>query len=666
MTVKNQKIVFSSEFKDNTKGFQHLQGNLERLNKNISSTRANFGKLNAGIKKGFLKFKESVGIGSVFAGIGSLISLDTAAEFEDELAKVKAVVKKATGEINKATKEGITIPLDISGLEELENLSRKIGASTQFSASDALRGMKLLGTSGWNNEEIKQKIEPILKLTGAAQVNSDISSEQVSGDFSDVMGAYGLTADKMKDFGDQATWAFSNSNQTLGELMEAMKIFAPTFKSLGVAKEDAMAMQMVLSDMGVKGNIAGTAMAGFAARMVKLPAEAQNIIKSKMTPDEYSRFYDLKQDKVTDVMELFRLMIQKGFRKEEITTVLGQESGKYMISLVDDTKINKVLERRKKLKNESEDREWKDAADELNKEFLKSFRGKMKLLKSALSDLAISIGKAGLLDAMKYVTDGLTGLATALGNIPKSVLGPITIAFTGLASLVAGMATVNMVKRLIAFSGAFKLLGKSINRPKFLNIKTLTSRFSLAKMLDIASIVGLFKIKNILKPLGFVVKVFRFSLGGILGSIGAAFTYLGWFTYKNWDRIKRAFPFVEGFLDGVMSMFSTLMSWLESLQSIVSGWASSLGQNLKKLFLNVLDDPQNKSGWQFNPFEIDPHEKMEKANHNQSGKNEKEKTEISIKLDINGLPKGSKFESKSKGSGTKFDVYLGERSLAWS
>ena len=45
---------------------------------------------------------------------------------------------------------------------------------------------------------------------------------------------------------------------------------------------------------------------------------------------------------------------------------------------------------------------------------------------------------------------------------------------------------------------------------------------------------------------------------------------------------------------------------------------------------------------------------------------EKEKSEISLRLDINGAPSGSKLETKSSNKNTKFDVYLGERGVAWS
>ena len=660
-TSSNKKIVFSSEFKDNTQGFSKLQDNLDRLNKKLSVTRMGFGRIGSGIKKGFGKIKESVGIGSVFAGMGSLISLDTAAEFEDELAKVKAVVKKSTGEINKLTGEAITIPLDIKGLEELENLARKIGAGTQFSATQALEGMKLLGTSGWNNSQIKPAIKPILELTGAAQVNSDIGLAQVSGDFSDVMGAYGVASGQVKDFSDQAAWAFSNSNQTLGELMEAMKLYAPTFKKLGIAKEDALAVQMVLSDLGTKGNVAGTALAGFAARMLKLPPEAMNIIKSKMTPEEYSRFYDAKEDRVKDVMQLFALMRKKGLSNKELTTILGQESGKYMISLVDEKNINKVLEKRESLGNKDI---WEDESSRLNKQFLESFRGKVKLLKSAISDLAISIGKAGLLDVMKYLADGLTTITTAIGKIPKSVLGPLTIAVTGFTSLVAGMASVRMVKRLVSFSGAFKLLGNSMNKFKVPKI----AKFNLAKMLDIASVASLFKFKNLVKPLAFILKIFRFSLSGIIGAIASAFAYLGWFTYANWDKIKKVFPWIEGFLDSVTSSFKWFMERLSALGDLIQIWGSSAGSWLKNQFLGILDDPENKAGWKFNPFEVSPHQRMEEANHNHNRKEKKEKeqTEISLQLDINGLPNGSKLETKTNSGDAKFDVYLGERSVAWS
>ena len=572
-------------------------------------------------------------------------------------------MRKATGEINRATGEGITIPLDVTGLKDLEGLGRRLGATTQFSATDALRGMKLLGASGWDSGKIKAGLEPILNLTGAAQVNSDIGIDQVSGEFSDVMGAYGVASEGVKDFGDQAAYAFSRSNQTLSELMEAMKIYAPTFKKLGVAKEDAMAMQMVLSDLGVKGNVAGTALAGFSSRMLKLPAEAANIIKSKMTPEEYGRFYDFEKDQVRDVMEMFRLMLEKGLSNEEITTVLGQESGKYMISLVNEQNINKVLERRKNLKNKDE---WEGESKKLNDEFQKSFRGKMNALKSALSELAIAIGDSGLLDAVKFLTEAMAGVATAAGKIPRAVLGPLTVAFAGIASLVAGMATVNMAKRVIAFSGAFSRLGKVFDKVKPTKLKGAFSKFSLGKLLDLGYLASMFKLKNLLKPLGFLAKILRFSLTGILGTIAASFAYLGWFAYRNMDKIKKAIPWLNGFLGGVGSVFKSITESLSKVFEVLASWASGAGSMFKDLFLKLVGDPENKQGWQFNPFAVDPHETMKNANHNQQGKGEKEKAEISVKVDLKGLPKGSKLESKSKGANTKFDVYLGERGVAWS
>ena len=669
----NKKIVFSSEFKDNTQGFSKLQGNLDRLNKKLSFTQRNFGKIGSGLKKNFGKLKESIGVGTVFAGIGSLLSLNTAAEFEDELAKVKAVVKKATGEINKETGESITIPMDIPGLEKLEALSRKIGATTQFEGKDALVGMKLLGASNWDSDQITAGIEPILKLTGAAQVNSDIGLAQVSGDFSDVMSAYGVASAGVKDFGDQAAWAFSNSNQTLGELMEAMKIYAPTFKTLGIAKEDAMAMQMILSDLGTKGNVAGTALAGFASRMIKLPPEAENVIKSKVLPEEYAKFFDDTKDSVSDVMELFRLMLEKGFSKKEITTVLGQESGKYMISLVDEKNINKVLDRRKKLLDQGEDKIWKNYAEELNNKFLESFRGKLSLLKSSISELALVIAETGLLDALKWITDRMTDAVTAISKIPKPVMAPIVASIASIGTLFAGMFTYGLAKKAGRFSGVLGVLGKATKNLKLPNVSGLAGKINLSKILDIGNIANLLQFRNlvkIFKPLRYVFGLFRFMLGGVIAAVTSSVAYLGWFAFKNWDKIKKRFPWIKKFAEKIVSIFEILMEKLTFLSNKISGWVSSAGTWLKSQFLEFLGDPENKAGWEFNPFgpeeKVSPHKKMDNANHNQKVKVEKEKSEISLRLDIKGAPEGSKVETRSNNKNMKFDVYLGDRGVAWS
>ena len=116
------------------------------------------------------------------------------------------------------------------------------------------------------------------------------------------------------------------------------------------------------------------------------------------------------------------------------------------------------------------------------------------------------------------------------------------------------------------------------------------------------------------------------------------------------------------------SSFKWFMERLSALGDLIQIWGSSAGSWLKNQFLGILDDPENKAGWKFNPFEVSPHQRMEEANHNHNRKEKKEKeqTEISLQLDINGLPNGSKLETKTNSGDAKFDVYLGERSVAWS
>jgi TP901 family phage tail tape measure protein len=348
---------------------------------------------------GLARFAPSIGVGLAgmgpvgwgLAGVGVLgamgaysfmsHSLDTAAEAESEFIKMQEAVKRAG-----------------KSFSELQERIEELGAKTKFTATDGYIAAKQMGASGWNSEQIFHALPVLMNITGAAQITSDIGLPEVTEKLVDIMNSYDVKSDQAEIFGDQIAYAITNSSQSFSQLMDALNTFAPIAKSIGIPKEHAIAHVMVLADKGIKESVAGTAMAGFIARMPSLPKEARDIITSKFSKKEYEGFYNLKTGKIKNLSRIFELFKEKKLTTGEISTIMGQEAGKYLISLVDKDAIIKIRSNTASLG----DSKIKGIAQRLGDTNTKGYLGAVELLDSSLDGTMNKIFNKGPLKAADY------------------------------------------------------------------------------------------------------------------------------------------------------------------------------------------------------------------------------------------------------------------------
>jgi TP901 family phage tail tape measure protein len=187
--------------------------------------------------------KELKALGVAYAGIaaamGAVItkSVQTAAEFEQSMANVKAI-SQATGD----------------EFERLRNQALQLGATTKFTAAQTADAQALLAQAGFKTNEIIASLPGVLSLAAAGQTDlattADIASSALNG--------FRLNAEETARVADVLAKSSIDTNADVTDLGMALKYIAPVAASMGVSIEEAVAAIGELSNAGIKGEMAGT------------------------------------------------------------------------------------------------------------------------------------------------------------------------------------------------------------------------------------------------------------------------------------------------------------------------------------------------------------------------------------------------------------------------
>ncbi|MEM8864562.1 MAG: phage tail tape measure protein [Planctomycetota bacterium] len=207
-----------------------------------------------GVQKGLRKIErrlssvgtglQSVGKAATLAG-GSIATalapaVLTFASFDDRMRVVKAVTGATKDEFSSLTEE-----------------AKRLGATTSFSASQVADAMAELGRAGFKPQQILDSTESVLALSRATDTELPRSAEIAGA----ALRGFGYETSEMGRVTDVLTAAANGTSQTLEDLFEAMKPVAPIAAEAGESIEDTAAAIGILANNGIKGSLAGNALA---------------------------------------------------------------------------------------------------------------------------------------------------------------------------------------------------------------------------------------------------------------------------------------------------------------------------------------------------------------------------------------------------------------------
>lgn len=212
-----------SSFKDK---MAEARGELDKTAISSQNLKRDFGAIQKGA---------AIVGGAVLAGIGA--SVKVASDFEQSMAKVQAISGSTAAEFKLQ-----------------EAAAREMGAATIFSGSEAAEGLGYLAMAGFTVEEQIGSLPAVLNAAIAGNMSLGDSANIVT----NIMSAFGLTAEDSGKAVDVLAKAANSANTDIPLMGEAFKMVAPVANALGWSIEETAAAIGELGNVGISGSQAGT------------------------------------------------------------------------------------------------------------------------------------------------------------------------------------------------------------------------------------------------------------------------------------------------------------------------------------------------------------------------------------------------------------------------
>lgn len=516
---------------------KEFSSQMQNANRSIKSMSNSMKKTGASL---------TAGLTLPLVGLGAL-ALKTFSDFEQEMAKVKAISGATSDEFKLLT----------------EN-AKKLGATTKYTASEVAELQLNYSKLGFDPSEILQVTDATLAL--AAATGEDLADSATVA--ASTLRGFGLEASETTRVTDVMAKSFSSSALDLEKFKTSMAILAPVAKSANVSLEEATGYLSVLVNAGIDASTAGTGL-----RNIFL-----DIAESGMTLDEalYSIVNSTNQN--ATAMDLF------GKRGATVASVLAEN-------------YTQAKNFAHEYKNAS------GAAAEMAGVMNNTLQGAFLRMKSAMEGAMIAIGEqlapvfskladfvSLLLDKFNNLSDGtkkfiviLGGIAAAIGPLMAlagTLLPAIATGFTILTGpigiVIAALTSIGVViykhwepikKTLVDIANYFIDLYNESTLFR-IAVEAVTSGFK--NMFDVAvfvfdalsSVVGLFidQVKTGFSALGKIIK--------------GALTF-------NWGLIQ------EGLKDSISGAQENLSRFVDNIKGDFKKLSTGISENINEAIDNV-------------------------------------------------------------------------------
>ncbi|WP_239779639.1 phage tail tape measure protein [Mammaliicoccus sp. R-M65] len=507
-------------------------------------------------------------------------------EFDDSMRKVQAT----SGASGKQ-------------LDQLKAKAREMGATTKFSATDSAEALNYMALAGWKTNDMVKGLPGIMNLAAAS--GEDLA--QVSDIVTDGLTAFGLKAKDSGRFADVLAAASANANTNVLGMGEAFKYAAPVAGALGYTIEDTSIAIGLMSNAGVKGQKAGTALRTMFTNLAKPTKAMKNQMEELGITITDSNGEMLPMRDVLDQLREKFSGLSKDQQASAAATIFGKEAMSGALAVInasesDYTKLSKAID-----KSEG-------SATAMSKTMESGLGGSLRELRSAAEELGLSIFESvqpalkGMVSGLKNTVDYLNGLPkgaklAAVGfGVITAAIGPLLLGtgllIRGIGSAMKGYAGLNrvMAKNSVEAginAAAHSAAGTSMVKTTAKNNKGL-SRFT--------SLIGLSG-----KSTGKLSTVLRVGSKG-LGVFGLAITAVAGtltYAYKNIDWFRSGVQSLGTFLKEVgssidWSWISDSAKWFKKAGSATKDFGTKLLElnpymQLAKLYFGKLDDAVSKS-----------------------------------------------------------------------
>ncbi|WP_432702476.1 phage tail tape measure protein [Lysinibacillus sphaericus] len=354
---------------------------MQRLENSQRRIKAMSGALNNGINTG-KAVAGAAAIGTAFAATATAISsLNTAADFEAQMAKV--------GAKTEATKEE---------MKALNQEALRLGASSSLSASSVAVAMDELGAKGFDATKIISAMPGLIAATEASGEDLTLVSDVVTS----AINAYGMEAKEASRVADVMAMSANKTAAGVADLGYSFKYAAPVANTLGIKLEELAASTGILVDKGLAGEQAGTALRMALVRLSSPPTEARKALKALniTAVDSKGKFKSLTQ--LSKDWEKATAKLSDTQKVQYASTIFGTEASTAMLSLFGSGPA-KIADMTKALENSG------GAAAKAATAMKDNYAGAKEQMFGALESAQIALATPSL-DVLKDTFQGLTGM----------------------------------------------------------------------------------------------------------------------------------------------------------------------------------------------------------------------------------------------------------------
>ncbi|WP_249669568.1 phage tail tape measure protein [Bacillus altitudinis] len=364
--------------------------------------------------------------GAVVAGIG--VSVKTAADFEQAMSKVQSI-SGATGQ----------------DFQDLQNIAMKLGETTKFTATEAAQGLQYLAMAGFSVKDQVGSLPAVLNMAAAASVDMGTSADIVS----NIMTGFGIASEDSTYAVDVLVKTMTTANTDLLQLGDAMKYVAPVSTALGFSFEETAAAVAKMSDAGIQGSMAGTALRAGMLRLANPVGRAAKVMQAYGIEVETA---DGKMKSLPDIIDHLNSKfgdLGQAEKTAAIASLVGTEAASGFVSLLavgsdEIRRYTKALE------------ESGGTADRVAKTQMDNLKGSFEELKSALEGVGIKLGNE-FLPHIRSIVDQGTKLVGVFSKVNPSVVAT-GLAMVGTSAAIALTAS-SAVKLGFALRGLFAAMG---------------------------------------------------------------------------------------------------------------------------------------------------------------------------------------------------------------
>lgn len=337
----------------------------------------------------------SVGVTLPIVGIG-VAAAKMGMDFEAQMSRVKAISQATGGEFT-----------------QLNDMALKLGADTAFSAKQAAEGMENLASAGFKTNEIMAAMPGMLNLAASGGIDiataSDIAASALRG--------FVLDAGQSGHVADVLAKAAADTNANVTDMGVALKYASPPAHALGMSIEEVAASIGIMSNAGIKGDMAGTTLRGSLISLASPSKEAADLMKTIGFNAFDAQGKMLPFNDVIGKLQNSTKNLTQEAKANALATIFGKESLSGMMVLMDAGPA-KLDELTKSFKGSD------GAAADMAKTMLDNGKGSLEAMKGSVETAAIKLSTV-LAPTIIGISKSVTEMANKFSELSPGMQGTI-------------------------------------------------------------------------------------------------------------------------------------------------------------------------------------------------------------------------------------------------